>query len=352
MNKLKIGIIGVGGIADYYISCMKDHAEAELWAICDSNEQRVMQLGAELEIPEARRFTNYEDMLQCQEVDAVMIGTPNFSHIAIARAAVKYRKPFALEKPIALHADEAVDLCAELKASPLPHMVCFSYRYKAAARYARHLIQQGKLGQIYHVYSQYLQSWAINEELPLLWRFNKSLTGSGALGDLGSHILDLHRFLVGDTERVIAHGDTIVKQRPLLDGTGNGTVDVDDYCHVLGKMENGISSSMQISRFAYGRGNYQRIEIYGSKGALVYNLEETDSLEACFAEGEDGAGADRHFSSLEVPEQFKADQLQAFINILTGKGDGLDATVEDGYINQLTLDAIVESFEQERWIKV
>jgi predicted dehydrogenase len=348
MRKLKIGIIGIGGIADYYIACMKDHAEAELWAICDSNEERLAQRGAELAIPEARRYVHYEQLLQCHELDAVMIGTPNFSHVAIASAAVKYRKPFALEKPIALLAEEAVELYAELKRSPLPHMICFSYRYKAAARYARHLIQQGKLGQIYHVYSQYLQSWAINEELPLLWRFNKALTGSGALGDLGSHILDLHRFLVGDTQRVIAHGDTIVGQRPLLDGTGKGTVDVDDYCHVLAKMDNGISSSMQISRFAYGRGNYQRIEIYGSKGALVYNLEEHDSLEACFAED----GDSRQFKTIEIPQQFQADQLQSFIHVLTGKGDGLDATVEDGYVNQKTLDAIVESFEQERWINV
>src|SRR5690606_22674458 len=99
MNKLKIGIIGVGGIADYYISCMKEHAEAELWAVCDSDAERLNQRGAELDIPEARRYVDYEQMLQSQEIDAVMIGTPNFSHIAIAQAAVKYRKPFALEKP-------------------------------------------------------------------------------------------------------------------------------------------------------------------------------------------------------------------------------------------------------------
>lgn len=347
MKKLKIGIVGVGGIADYYISCLQHHAEAELWAICDNNDERLQQRGAELGIAEARRYASYVELLQCQELDAVMIGTPNFNHIAIARDAVKYRKPFALEKPIALHAQDAVGLCAELKASPLPHMICFSYRYKAAARYARELIQQGKLGQIYHVYSQYLQSWAINEELPLLWRFNKSLSGSGALGDLGSHILDLHRFLVGDTQRVVAHADTLIPQRKLIDGSGSGIVDVDDYCHVLAKMDNGISSSMQISRFAYGRGNYQRIEIYGSKGSLVYNLEEHDTLEICLAEDGDG-----QFKSVEIPKQYKADQLQAFINVLTGKGDGLDATVEDGYINQKTLDAIVDSFEQERWIDV
>jgi len=347
MKKLKIGIIGVGGIADFYISSLRDHAEAEVWAICDSNQELLQKRGQELNIAEDRVYISYIEMLQNQELDAVMIGTPNFNHIAIAKDAVKYRMPFALEKPIALYAEEAVGICAELKASPMPHMICFSYRYKAAARYARDLIEQGKLGKIYHVYSQYLQSWANNEQLPLVWRFNKSLSGSGALGDLGSHILDLHRFLVGDTHRVVADADTIIHERTLLEGDGKGIVDVDDYCHVLAKMENGISSSMQISRFANGRGNYQRIEVYGSKGSLVYNLEEHDSLDVCLTE--DGNG---QFERVDIPEQYKADQLQSFINILKGKGDGLDATVEDGYVNQRTLDAIVESFEKNSWINV
>ncbi|WP_259391509.1 Gfo/Idh/MocA family protein [Paenibacillus sp. 1011MAR3C5] len=344
MGKLKIGVIGLGGIANYHIWGIEQSPDAELWAICDVNDNALAERGESLGIPVERRYVRHEDMLQNGEIDAVMIGTPNFNHFTVARDAIRFGKPFALEKPIAMDTGEALVLREELRKSPIAHMVCFTYRYKSAARYARQLIAEGKLGRIHHIYSQYLQGWAIDEKLPLVWRFSKALSGSGALGDLGSHILDLHRFLAGETEKVIAHADTIVRERELIGGNGTGEVDVDDFCHVLGRMEGGISSSMQISRFAFGRGNYQRIEIYGSKGSLVYHLEESDSLQVNFADEEGG------FRNVAVPESCAAEQMQSFFNLLQSKGDGLDATIEDGYINQLTLDAIIESFTEERWV--
>ncbi|MDQ6419792.1 Gfo/Idh/MocA family oxidoreductase [Paenibacillus sp. LHD-117] len=344
MGKLKIGIIGMGGIANYHIWGIENSPDAELYAICDVNEKALAERGETLGIPPERRYSRHEDILADSEVDAVMIGTPNMNHFAVALDAIRFGKPFALEKPIALDTKEALVLREELAGKPVPHIVCFSYRYRGAVRYARELIESGKLGEIRHVYSQYLQGWAISEEVPLYWRFSKELSGSGALGDLGSHILDLHRFLVGETTSVVGHGDTIVRERDKLDGSGKGEVDVDDFCHVLGRMENGISSSMQISRFAYGRGNYQRIEVYGSKGSLVYNLEAEDTLEANF-EDEEG-----DFRFLDVPESYKSDQMQAFFDLLKGKDDGLNATIEDGYINQRTIDAIIESFSEGRWV--
>lgn len=344
MKKLKIGVIGLGGIANYHIWGIRESPDAEVWAICDVNEKSLAERGEALHIPEERRYLRHEDLFRNGELDAVMIGTPNFNHYQVAYDAIKYGMPFALEKPIALNTKEALILREELAKAPIPHMVCFSYRYKSAARYARQLIREGRLGRIHHIYSQYLQGWAIDEQTPLVWRFSKELSGSGALGDLGSHILDLHRFLAGETESVVAHADTIIRQRDRLDGEGKGEVDVDDFCHVLGRMKGGVSSSMQISRFAFGRGNYQQIEVYGSKGALIYNLEETDTLQVNFSDEEGG------FRSADIPESCRSEQMQSFFNLLLGKGDGLDATIEDGYINQRTIDAIIESFEQGRWV--
>ncbi|MFD0712134.1 Gfo/Idh/MocA family protein [Paenibacillus sp. GCM10027626] len=346
MKRLKIGVIGLGGIANYHIWGIQESPDAELWAICDVNEKALAAKGEELHIPENRRYSRHEDMLQNEELDAVTIGTPNLNHFQAAYDAIKFGKPFALEKPIALNVKEAAILREQLAKAPIPHMVCFTYRYKAAARYARQLIREGKLGRIHHVYSQYLQGWAIDEKVPLLWRFSKEMSGSGALGDLGSHILDLHRFLIGEMKSVVAHAGTIIQERERLDGKGKGEVDVDDFCHVLGRMEGGISSSMQISRFAYGRGNHQQIEVYGSKGALVYHLEETDTLMVNLSEEEGG------FRAADIPEQCRAEQMQSFFNLLLGKGDGLDATIADGYVNQQTLDAIIQSFEQERWVSL
>ncbi|WP_082084101.1 Gfo/Idh/MocA family protein [Paenibacillus beijingensis] len=347
MKKLNIGVIGLGGIANFHIAGILASGDAVLWSICDCNEEALKKRAEEFDIPEARQYLNYEELLQDPELDAVMIGTPNGSHFAIANEAIKNGKPFALEKPLTIDVREAAILKELLEAGRIPHMICFSYRYKTAARYAKWLIGQGKLGTVHHVYSQYLQGWAINEQLPLLWRFRKELSGSGALGDLGSHIFDLERFLVGDISRVIADAGTIVKERRQLTGSGNGEVDVDDYCHVLARLEGGISSSMTITRFAYGRGNYQRVEIYGTKGALVYSLDEEDTLYVKFEEENDEV-----FRKVDIPDEFKADQMQSFFNLLNGRGDGLDATIEDGYVNQLTIDAVIESFTEERWMEV
>lgn len=222
MEKLKIGVIGLGGIADMHIGGILSSEDADVWSICDCNEEALARRGEELGIPETRRYLSVTEMLENPELDAVTIGTPNHNHYAIACEAIKRRKPFALEKLMSLDTREARMLRDMLANDYLPHMVCFSYRYKAAVRYAKWLIDQGKLGDIKHVYSQYLQSWGLDESIPLVWRFRKELSGSGALGDLGSHILDLQRFLVGDAERVIADADTIIKERGLISGDGKG----------------------------------------------------------------------------------------------------------------------------------
>lgn len=347
MKKLNIGVIGLGGIANMHIAGIAASGDACVWSICDCNPEALARRGEELGIPETRRYLDVGELLADPELDAVTIATPNHNHYAIACEAIKHRKPFALEKPVSLDTGEAGMLRDMLAREPLPHMVCFSYRYKAAVRYAKQLIDQGKLGDIKHVYSQYLQGWGLDESIPLVWRFRKDLSGSGALGDLGSHILDLQRFLVGDTERVIADADTIIKERDLISGEGKGEVDVDDFCHVLMRLKGGVSGTMSISRFAYGRGNYQQLEIYGTRGALVYNLEKDDALYVQFSDE-----GDREFREADIPEAFRTDQMQSFIRLVQGKGDGCDADMEDGFINQHTLDSIIESFTEQRWIHI
>jgi predicted dehydrogenase len=307
------------------------------------------QKANKFDIPESRYYTNYSEMLKDPELDAVSICTPNFNHFAIAREAIRNHIPFAVEKPITLTVEEAGILKNEAQAIQLPNMVCFSYRYQAAARYAKWIIEQGKLGQVYHIYIQYLQSWAIDRHIPLIWRFRKDLSGSGALGDLGSHMLDLSRFLVADTEKVFTHAGTLIQERKRIDSEEPGIVDVDDYCHWMAQLQGGISSTVAISRFAYGRGNYQRVEVYGSEGSLIYHLDEEGSLEV-FSQGDDGQPA--AFHKVSIPESFHADQMQAFIDIVNGQGDGLSATIEDGYINQKSLDAIMQSVKAETWVSI
>lgn len=281
------------------------------------------------------------------------ICTSNDAHFEIAMAAIEAGKPYDLEKPITMTAAQAKQLAQATRVKALPNMVCFSYRFKAAARYARELIASGKIGRVYHVDMQYFQAWGLPRfNTPRVWRFVKSRTGSGALGDLGCHALDLVRFVTGkEYTRLVGHVGTYVHERQNLDGTGMGPVDVDDFCNYMADMEDAISVSFQITRFGYGRGNYQRMEIYGSEGAIVYSLDaqpgEEDVIEVCtgdvYAEG-------RVFSRLPIPDRCRSDQMQSFADILLKKGDGLAATVEDGLKNQQAVDAVLASAEQGKWL--
>lgn len=253
-----------------------------------------------------------------------------------------------------MNAKEADILAEHTAKMGVKSMVCFSYRFKSAARYAKDLINRGLLGELYHVDMQYFQAWGLPDaNTPLVWRFIKERTGSGALGDLGCHALDLVRFVTGrEYEKVVSHTDTYVKERRLTDGDGMGISDVDDFCNYLAQMEGRISTSFQITRFGFGRGNYQRMEIYGSKGALCYKLDETpdeDELEICIGPA---AGETHHFAKVPIPNHFKADQMQSFADIINGCGDGMSATIVDGQSNQHVVDAIIQSSVEEKWVKL
>lgn len=349
MEKIRMGVIGLGGISQVHLGGILKSPDAELTAICDLRPEVLHQKGELYRIPGSRRFVNYHDLLECPEVDAVSICTGNDTHFQIARDAISHHKPFALEKPVTLNAEEARQLKDLVTETQIPNMVCFSYRFKAAARYARWLIQQGYLGKIFHVYVQYLQSWGISEEVPLYWRFQKEYSGSGALGDLGSHMIDLTRFLVGDFEKVCAQAGTFVTRRKKPDSQEYGRVDVDDYCNYLALLKGGTSATFAISRFAFGRGNYQRIEIYGSKGGLIYSLENDDTIRVCIG---DVYGQNKVYQELEVPSRFQSSQMQSFFDIIKGTGDGLAASIADGYATQLILDAILRSVNEQKYIDI
>ena len=349
----RVGSIGLGGIWNgVHAPGIERSPDLKLVALCDIDEEKLRIAGERYGVDEAHRFTNYMDLIHCPDVDAVDICTPNDMHFEMAMAAVEAGKPFDLEKPITMTAAQADVLAAKAKEKNIPHMVCFSYRFKAAARYARDLVLKGKIGHIYHVNMEYSQAWGLPyADCGLVWRFEKSRAASGALGDLGCHALDLARFVTGkDYLRVVGHLGTYTHERRLLSGDGYGKVDVDDFSNYLADMEDGISATFQISRFAFGRGNYQRMEIYGSEGAILYKLDATpgveDEIEVCSGV----INGDAHvFTKLPIPGQYRCDQMQSFADILNGNGDGLAATLEDGRLNQHVVDAVLASAEEGCW---
>ncbi len=355
-KRIRVGSVGLGSIwSGVHEPGIRRSPDLELVAICDIDEEKLQAAGEKYGIDPAHRFTDYHDLINCPDVDAVDICTSNDAHFMIAMAAVEAGKPYDLEKPITMTAQEADELEAATREKGLPNMICFSYRFKAAARYARDLIAKGRIGDIYHVDMQYFQAWGLpRAECPLVWRYIKDRTGSGALGDLGCHALDLVRFVTGkESCKVVGHTGTYVTERKLEKGEGTGKVDVDDFCNYLVEMEDGISASFQITRFAFGRGNYQRMEIYGSKGAIVYHLDVAgdgvDEIEVCDGD----IHADAHvFTKLPVPEQYFSDQMQSFADIVNGKGDGLAANIQDGRLNQHAVDAVLASAEKGCWMEI
>lgn len=185
----------------------------------------------------------------------------------------------------------------------IKHMVAFNYRFVPAVRLARDLIESGALGPIYHFRAVYLQEWIMpHYATPYIWRLDKELAGSGALGDLGAHIIDLGRYLVGEMRSVSAMTRTFVEDRPLPDGRGTGRVDVDDAFVAAIEFENGAIGTLESSRFAAGRKNHQVFEINGEKGSIRFNLERMNELDV-FWVGEEPT------------------ETQGFRNVLVTEGD-------------------------------
>jgi predicted dehydrogenase len=353
---IKMGVIGLGAIAQaVHIPGILKSKDLELAAICDIDVQRLKEAAQKYGIDEAHCFTDYHDLIKCNDVDALSICTPNDEHFQMAMDAASARKPYACEKPVTMNAMQADELAVHTKMMGVPNMVCFSYRFKAAARYAKNLIERDVLGEIYHADMQYFQSWGLPDaNCGLVWRFIKARTGSGALGDLGCHALDLVRFVTGkEYVKVVSHAGNYVRERRKTDASGEmGISDVDDYCNYLAELEGATSASFQITRFGFGRGNYQRMELYGSKGSLIYKLDENpneDELEVCIGRP---AGETHTFTKLPIPEKFQSDQMQSFADILHGFSDGMAADIEDARINQHVVDAVITSFEEERWVKL
>ena len=171
----------------------------------------------------------------------VSICTPNVTHFSIAMDTVKSGKAYVLEKPVAMTLARSKRTLSGNKNAGLTNAVGFSYRYLPAVQKAKEIISSGALGKIHHVYAQYIEGKDDNENIPLLWRYQKELAGSGDLGDLGSHMLNMMHYLVGDFNEVIGTSGIIIPKRQKLDGSGLGDVTTEDYFHAMATMENDIS---------------------------------------------------------------------------------------------------------------
>ena len=237
--------------------------------------------------------TSWRALVDRDDIDLIDVCTPGDTHAEIAIAALEAGKHVLCEKPLANTVEEAEAMVAaaeKAKASGVRSMVGFTYRRVPAIALARKLVADGRLGTIHHVRAQYLQDWIVDPEAPLSWRLDKSKAGSGALGDIGAHIVDLAQFITGDTiATVTGRLETFVKERPLpaeshtgLSGTADsierGPVTVDDAAAFLAHFRSGALGVFEATRFANGRKNAIRIEVNGSRGSLAFDFEDMNVL--------------------------------------------------------------------------
>ena len=340
-----------------------------LIAIAGRNEEAVKE--AALRYGYETYYTDWERMLRDDRIKLFDNGGPNDTHAGPCIAAAQAGKHILCEKPLARSTKEAAAMLEAVTRTGVKHAVAFNYRFVPAIRQARQLIESGALGEIYHFRAVYLQEWLADPNFAMVWRLTKELAGSGALGDLGAHIIDLARFLVGEPRRVSAITQTFVKQRPLPDGPGVGQVTVDDAFAAVVEFENGAIGTLEASRFSPGRKNYQVLEINGSNGSLRFNLERLNELEVYWKD--EAPRETRGFHDVLVTESYHpfgsnwwppghilgwehtfvheiAHLLEAIVNDTDVAPYG--ATFDDGYKNAVICDAILESADSGRSIHI
>lgn len=309
--------------------------------------------------------TDWRKVIARDDIDVIDIVTPNNTHAEIVIAAARAGKHIICEKPLAMNAAEAKEMLSAVRHAGVIAMICHNYRFAPAVCLAKKLIEEGKLGQIFHIRATYLQDWGMDASLPSVWRMRKEITGSGAHGDIGSHIIDLARHLVGEFEEVVGMMETFIKKRGEKDAIQS--VDVDDASVFLARFKNGALGTFEASRFAAGNKNGNRFEINGEKGSIRWDLESLNQLQVYLSDDEPGLRGFRTIHCTDEmhpyggtywPVGLSIGFEHTFINLMNAFFNGMETGISprpdllDGVINQLVLEAVEESVLERRWVKV
>ena len=350
-EKVRFGIIGTGGIVrGAHIPQLLSHGKAEIVWCADVSEAAAQEAAARAGATGTPGWgTEYVKLLREQPVDAVTIGTPHNAHHAAVMAALEAGVHTCCEKPLAMNVREAQEMYDVAKARGVITFVPFSYWFVPAARLLKELIDAGELGEIRHVTGYYGQGL---DRMPRVWRYQKEIAGSGALGDLCSHIISLTYLWAGKVSRLTAQMKTFIPERPLPGRPGEmGKVDVDDDVQLIGELANGGMVNLAASRTYTGRGNYQRREVSGTEGGVVYDNSKPEELLVCLGKAFRDRG---QWVVMGTGRQHRMTQLHTFVDgVLEGKrpeevvpnfGVGLEV--------QRVMEAVERSAVSGTWIDV
>lgn len=353
-----IGIIGSGAIAlANHLPGFALCPNTRVVALCDSNPQTLAAASQRTGI--TATFTDYHELLRCDDVHAIVIATPNFLHAPITIAAARAGKHVLCEKPIAMNTVEAVQMASDCDAANVRHMTAFTYRFVPAMRYMTHLLKRGDIGEPYHFRAQRFQDWG---DRNLGWRQVKQLAGSGELGDMLAHRIDYGHFLVGPVAQLVSD-----QQRFLDTRAGGTTSDLDDWVAIMARYKTGATGVLESTKLATGRGEghygLDLAEVNGPGGTLAFTTQKPLELKV-------GKPGGKDLETVAVPKEFRVypgsgrdpdqgdpvatfryDQNVEFISAIR-EGRPCTPSLWDGARVQSVMDAAILSANESRWVDV
>ena len=357
MSTLNFAIVGTGGITlQNHLPGLAMCGDVKVTALCDTNPATLEAARQQTGVQTCS--VNYEDIVKRDDVHAVIIATPNFTHAPIALSAIAAGKHVLCEKPIAMNYGQACEMAGAAERAGVRHMTAFTYRFVPAMRYLGHLIERGDLGQPYHFRSCRLQDWGTR---PLGWRMVKKLAGTGELGDMLSHRINFAQYLIGPMKRLVANVKNLT---PVRGGLPN---DTEDWVAILADFQNGATGVLESSKLASGRNESWRsldyVELNGSEGTFEFTTGKWNELIFGKVGGPGLAplavprefwtwpGSPRDPGVGEPLVTFRYDQAFEFVDAIRSQRPCVPSFVEGANVIRV-MDAALESAERGAWIDV
>jgi predicted dehydrogenase len=377
-KELRIGMIGYGFMGRAHSNAYKQVGQffpsqhkVVLKAACARNKDTIQAFADQWGYESIE--TDWRKLLDRKDIDAVDICTPNNLHKEIAIAAAQAGKMILCEKPLAMNVAEGKEMVAAVEKAKVPNMVWYNYRRIPAVTLAKKLIEEGRLGKIFHYRAKFLQDWTINADLPQggngLWRLDVAAAGSGVSGDLLAHCIDTAIWLNGGMTDICALTETFVKERKHTVTGKVEKVGIDDACIFMGKFANGSLANFESTRYARGHKALYTFEINGEKASLAWDLHDLHRLQM-FDYKDDGVI--RGWKSIHVTDNggdhpymdkwwvpglaigYDCSFTHQVADFIAGLESGKPAspTFKDALETQAVLDAILSSAKSSQWVKV
>lgn len=378
MKQLRIGLIGYGFMGRAHSNAYRKvnnffdlEYQPVLKAICARNAENAAAFARKWGYESIQ--TDWRKLIERDDIDAVDICTPNNSHAEIAIAAAKAGKMILCEKPLSMDGPEGVKMVKAVEKAKVPNIVWYNYRRVPAVTMAKQLIDEGRLGKIFHYRAKFLQDWTISPDLPQggagLWRLDVKAAGSGVTGDLLAHCIDTALWLNGRMDSVTAMTETFIKQRKHTLTGKTEKVGIDDACAFLGRFKNGSLATFESTRYARGHKAAYTFEINGEHASIFWDLHDLHRLQYFDHKDEgklrgwrsihvtDHGGEHPYMDKWWVPglqigyEHSFIHQVADFLESLsTGKPAG--PTFRDALETQYVCDAVLKSARTHKWEKV